>query len=257
MASGAVTAASARSDATPPVPTRRWRVRSGLAKKSPWKDVKPSARQRCDLLRRGDAGRDELEAALERLGDQRARSSSSVRPATESLTSEQTSSSASSKPVERERVAAELAGGRSAASSSSDTGAAAIWSTTRSGRTGGVPTSSRNSARHRQPRGMAAGEPLEPDVAERVEQQPGGRRGALAVDDELVSDDRAVGVGDRAPDDGDLVRIGSRLGRRHRDASRPAWRARRARARARARGRPRGRAGARTRRARRTCARRR
>ena len=64
---------------------------------------------------------------------------------------------------------------------------------------------------------MAAGELLEPDVAERVDEQRRGRlgvhRGVAEVDRaaeaQLVADDIVAGVGDRVADDRDLGSLGA------------------------------------------------
>jgi hypothetical protein len=71
------------------------------------------------------------------------------------------------------------------------------------------------------PHGMLTGEPVEPDVAESVEQEPGGggRRVGVAAD-QLVPDHSALGIGDRPADDGDLVRL-DRVGDGHGDRRRP------------------------------------
>ena len=71
-------------------------------------------------------------------------------------------------------------------------------------------------ARDRDPRGMAAGERLEADVAEGLDEQRGGRlgvhRGVAEVDGaaeaQLVADDVVARVGDRMADDRDLVAVG-------------------------------------------------
>jgi hypothetical protein len=72
----------------------------------------------------------------------------------------------------------------------------------------------------RHPGGMAAGELVEADVAERVDQQRGRglgvRRGigrhALAAEQQLVADDDVPLVGDRLPDDGDVGAAGGGIG---------------------------------------------
>jgi hypothetical protein len=67
---------------------------------------------------------------------------------------------------------------------------------------------------------VAAGELLEPDVAERVHEQRRGRLGVhrrvaavdRAAEAQLVAHDVVAGVGDRVADDRDLGSLGSRLG---------------------------------------------
>ena len=75
---------------------------------------------------------------------------------------------------------------------------------------------------------MAAGEHLEADVAERVDEQRGGRLGvagkkrtrALAVEQQLVAHDGMALVRDGLADDGDVGASGGRIGE---DASSLPW----------------------------------
>ena len=62
------------------------------------------------------------------------------------------------------------------------------------------------------PRGVLAGEAIDPDVAEHVQQQRGGPTDPVAAGDELVAHDRALAVGDRPAHDRDLTLVRDDLG---------------------------------------------